>query len=120
MRSLTLPTFCLLALFATASADDMPTTTPACTLSPAELQQRRHELLPGLFKRADHITDLPDGLRLHFAAREGLLTELARIIEAEQTCCNFLRFAITVEPAGGAVTFEVTGPTGTREMLRGL
>jgi hypothetical protein len=49
-----------------------------------------------------------------------LLAELARIIEREQDCCSFLSFQITVEASGGPVTFDITGPVGTRDMLKSL
>ena len=98
----------------------------ACKLSPEQLQKQRQELLPGLFKRADNLTDLTglpdaaDGIRLYFVHRPGLLAELARIIGREQDCCSFLSFQITVGPSGGPVTFDITGPTGTRDMLKAL
>ena len=92
--------------------------SPVCSLTPEQLQQRRQALITGLLKRADQVTDLDDGLRLHFAYRAGLLAELTRVIEQEQDCCNFLRFQLSVEPSAGPITFEVTGPPGTRQMLR--
>ncbi len=95
----------------------------ACTLSPDQLQKQRQKLLLGLLKRADSVSDLSggvDGIRLHFKQRSGLLAELARIIEREQDCCSFLSFNIAVEPAGGAVTFDVSGPAGTRDLLKSL
>lgn len=92
----------------------------ACALSPNELNARREQLLPGLMKRAEQVTDLEDGLRLHFQSTPGLLAEFAQIIESERTCCSFLRFRIDVEPDSGPVTFDMTGPAGTREMLRAL
>ncbi len=95
----------------------------SCKLSPEQLQKQRHKLLPGLFKRADKrldLTDGVDGVRLHLKQRPGLLAELARIIEREQDCCSFLAFNIAIEPSGGAVTFDITGPVGTRDMLKSL
>ena len=92
----------------------------ACTLTPAELQERREQLLPGLFRRADEVTDLENGLRLRFSTKPGLLAELAGIIEQERGCCSFLRFQLTAEPSTGPIVFDVTGPPGTREMLRAL
>lgn len=91
-----------------------------CTLTPAELSARRQQLLPGLIERADEVTDLENGLRLRFTTRPGVLAELTRIIEQERTCCSFLRFQLTTEPGTGPIVFEVTGPPGTREMLRTL
>lgn len=92
----------------------------ACALSPAQLKELRAQLIPGLMERAAEVTDLDDGLRMRFESRAGLLAELAAVIEQERTCCSFLRFAITVEAGGGSILFEVTGPTGTRELLRSL
>jgi hypothetical protein len=94
--------------------------SPVCSLSPEQLQQRRQALIPGLLKRAENVTDLEDGLRLRFGHRAGLLADLTGVIEQEQDCCSFLRFHLSVEPNGGPVTFEVTGPAGTRQMLRSL
>ncbi len=111
----------LAAVFLTAcSTTHMSSSGPSCNLSPSQLRAQREQLLPGLFKRADKVSDLPNGLRLHFASHPGLLADMARIIEQEQVCCSFLRFALTVESGGGAITFEITGPPGTRETLKAL
>ncbi len=92
----------------------------ACTLPSPELRRRRKELLPGLLTRAKQVIDLENGLRLRFAARPGLLIELARIVEQEQICCSFLSFQLSTKPGRSGITLEVTGPPGTREMLREL
>jgi hypothetical protein len=92
----------------------------ACTLTPGELASRREQLLPGLMERAEEVTDIEDGLRMRFESRPGLLAELVGVIDQERTCCSFLRFHLTAAPGTGPVTFEVTGPPGTREMFRAL
>lgn len=89
-------------------------------MSPDELRQRRQELIPGLLERATEVVDVEDGLRLRFTSSPGLLMSLASVTEQEQSCCSFLRFRILVEPHAGDVELEVTGPAGTREMLRAL
>ncbi len=38
----------------------------------------------------------------------------------EQDCCSFLRIRLTMEASEGPVTFDVTGPEGTADMLRKL
>jgi hypothetical protein len=48
------------------------------------------------------------------------LATIARAVEAERHCCRFLRFGITVEPDGGPVFLELTGPAGTREFIGAL
>ena len=91
-----------------------------CTLTPEQRERDREELLPGLLARAAEVTDLDNGLRLSFTNRPGLVAELAAMMEQERSCCRFLRFQLTAEPAGGAIVLEVTGPPGTREVLRSL
>lgn len=107
---------------ALAGPTTMPTpdASPTCSLSPADLAARRHELIPGLFKRASRVDDVENGLRFDFESKPGLLADLSRIMEQERDCCSFLRIRVTMEPGEGPVTFEVTGPKGTGDMLREL
>jgi len=128
MRSTTLCVACLLVCAVSGAATTNPTTMPkpkpsavaSCALSPAELAARRQKLIPGLFKRAKKVEDIPNGLRFTFAGKPGLLADLAKIMDQERDCCSFLRISVTAEPREGPVTFEVTGPKGTAEMLRKL
>ena len=100
-----------------AATDSLPI---VCTLTPEELARRRDGLLPGLIERAALVEELENGLRLRFPNAKGLLTELIQVVEAERCCCTFLRFQLIAEPGEGPITFEVTGPPGTREFLRSL
>ena len=91
-----------------------------CTLTPDALRARRSGLLSDLLRRADADEDLPEGLRLRFAPTAETLATIASAVEAERHCCRFLRFEITVEPDGGPVLLELTGPAGTREFIGAL
>ena len=92
----------------------------ACTLTPDALQARRAGLLSNLLRQMEGREDLPDGLRLRFAPTSETLTTIATAVEAERHCCRFLRFAITIEPDGGPVFLELTGPPGTRDFVAAL
>ena len=92
----------------------------ACTLTSDALRARRSGLLSDLLRRAQGREDLPEGLRLRFAPTSETLATIARAVEAERHCYRFLRFEITVEPDGGPVFLELTGPTGTREFIGAL
>ena len=92
----------------------------ACTLTPDELQSRGAQLLPGLVSRATGRVAIPNGLRWSFPPAEGMIADIAHVIDAERCCCRFLRFLVIVEEDGGPVTLEVTGPPGTREFLEQL
>ena len=93
---------------------------PACSLSPAQLEARRDELLPGFIERAENVTEIRHGMRLRFTHQPGLITELAALIEQEQTCCSFLSFRLITSEGAGPVTLEVRGPRGTTDLLRKL
>ncbi len=88
-----------------------------CTLTSAELRSRGAQLLPGLVARAIRRLPVTNGVRWSFAPAEGVLAELARVIDAERQCCRFLRFVVAAEPDGGPISLEVTGPPGTAQFL---
>ena len=92
----------------------------ACTLSPAALKTRRENVLNQLLRRAQEVQDLPHGCRLRFVPEAGIPAEIARTIDAERACCQFLQFTLTVKAGGGLFTLDLTGPAGTREFLAGL
>ena len=98
----------------------MPDLPIVCTLGPAALAARREGPLSDLLRRADDHQDLPEGLRLRFPADGDTFGVIARAVDAERQCCRFLRFQITVEPDGGPVWLELTGPPGTREFMSAL
>jgi hypothetical protein len=89
----------------------------ACTLTEPELAARRAGVLADVRRSQQGVRWLPDGIALGFAAGPGRLAMLATFIELERRCCAFLRFRLTVEPGGGPLWLELTGPPGTREFL---
>ena len=92
----------------------------ACTLTPEALRTRREGLLTDLVRSAERREDLVDGVRLQFAPSAGTINLIARAVEAERHCCRFLRFNMTVEPDGGPLFLELTGPPGTRGFISAL
>src|SRR5262245_35462256 len=91
-----------------------------CTLGPETLKIRRENLLADLLQRVESHEPLPDGYRLHFAVSSEVLTLITRTIDAERQCCRFLRFELTVEPDGGPVVLNLTGPPGTRGFVEAI
>jgi hypothetical protein len=92
----------------------------ACTLGPGALAARRQGLLSELLRRAGTHEELPDGHRLSFVPVEDTLALILNTVDAERHCCRFVRFQIIVEPDGGPVSVELTGPPGTREFVSAL
>jgi hypothetical protein len=91
----------------------------ACRLEPESLRARRDALLPGIVAHAEHIEPIDGGFRLRFADA-ALLTTIASVVDAERLCCPFLAFGLTVAPAGGPISLDITGPAGTQEFLSDL
>jgi DNA-binding transcriptional MerR regulator len=85
----------------------------ACSLSGTDMSARVED-----WKRVLHHVDrrlpLPGGARLELSDRTQL-PALAALVEAEQTCCPFFSFAITVDQRGLAL--EVTAPTDGQDLL---
>lgn len=94
--------------------NDLPV---ACSLMPAELQERRRTMLSKMRAAVTESTELDNGFIYQFTSDGELISELANLIQLEHQCCPFLRFRLTVEPGEGAVSLEMTGPKGTKEFL---
>jgi hypothetical protein len=91
-----------------------------CTLQPGELNARATQLLPGVAATATNRLNIDHGYRFEFAPASDTLSSIVTMIDAERGCCQFLRFQLTIEPAGGPVTLDVTGPPGTQEFLAAM
>jgi hypothetical protein len=93
----------------------------ACRLDAATLNTRRDEMVAALVTRASMRQATENGYRIEFSSDDsGVLAAIAHVVEAERQCCRFLRFQITVEPDGGPIAIDLSGPPGTREFLAGL
>ena len=89
----------------------------ACTLGDRELAERRVGLLSDLRRHRQEARWLSDGVALRFPSGPSVIACVAEFIRLESQCCPFLRFQLTVEPGGGPLWLELTGPVGTRDFL---
>lgn len=87
----------------------------ACSLTGTDMAGRIKEwkrVLDGVTTRRD----LPGGVRLELDDHTGIgIGDLAALIDAEQTCCPFSSFAITLDHRGLAL--EVTAPPDGQDLL---
>lgn len=88
-----------------------------CTLTPDDSKERK-ELLAKLGEQIVERREIDDGLSLRFKPSEDLLARLGKMIDMERQCCRFLKFRLTIEPDDGPVWLELTGPAGTRDILK--
>ena len=99
------------------SKQDLPV---ACSLTDAELQARRSEVLEKAKAAVLEIKELENGCRYRFPSSDLWLKELFNVVSLERRCCPFLNFKLTVEAGDGPIWLELTGPVGTKDFLRTL
>jgi hypothetical protein len=92
----------------------------ACSLTSAELQERRRTILSKVRDSVLETVELESGFAYRFPPDSAIISQLATLVELERQCCPFLRFRITVEEADGPIWLELTGPEGTKELLASL
>jgi hypothetical protein len=91
-----------------------------CTLTEAELRERRQTTLATIREAAIDVTPMPDGYAYRFPAQSEMLFQLSRLVDLERQCCRFLTFRIIVEPGEQPIRLEVTGPPEAKPMIEDL
>jgi hypothetical protein len=84
----------------------------ACSLDPDSVGDRIDEWRETL-ESAKSRQSIPDGVRIVFD-REVNVASLASLAAAEQTCCSFFRFDITID---GEVSMAITGPADAQPVI---
>ena len=91
----------------------------ACTLDaiPADERSAHCSLAAQLFGQLiqEH-RELADGHEFRFRLES--LEALARFIANERKCCPFVNFDLAIGAGSDHLTLRMTGPAGTRELLR--
>jgi MerR family transcriptional regulator, copper efflux regulator len=88
----------------------------ACSLSATEMPDRLTQW-SALLSHMAHRDDIADGVRVSFLP-SAPFDELMRLVAAEQSCCQFFAFAITVDDRG--VALEVHGPPDALPLVHAL
>lgn len=81
----------------------------ACTLTEAEMAERRRTILNSVRSAVLGVTSLPLGYSYRFAPASEVLADLARLVDLERRCCSFLTFRIVVESGNQPICLEITG-----------
>lgn len=89
----------------------------ACTLDVEAMPDRLADWKSILGHASARQRTADGALRVEFAS-DVLLSELTRLVAAEQSCCAFLSFAITVDQRG--IGLEVGGPEGAEELVTAM
>ena len=89
----------------------------ACTLTEAELRERRQTTLDLVRGAALNVTSLPLGYAYRFEPTSDVLKHLSRLVDLERQCCQFLTFRIVVEAGNQPICLEVTGPPEAKAII---
>lgn len=88
----------------------------ACTLSAGSMKGRIADW-NALLAHVEQRDRIPDGIRCVFAPSVPT-DDLIRLVAAEQDCCQFFRFAITVDTRG--VALEVHAPSDAQAIVESM
>jgi hypothetical protein len=91
--------------------------TVACTLTEAELRERRATILDSVRRAVLDITPLPDGYAYRFEPTSEILSQLTRLVDLERQCCAFLTFRIIVAAGRWPICLEITGPPEAKTVI---
>jgi hypothetical protein len=87
-----------------------------CTLTEAELRERRRTVLDSIRDTAISVGENDDGYSFRFIPTPDALAKLSNLVELERQCCQFLTFKIIVKPQQ-PILLEVTGPPGSKAVI---
>lgn len=90
----------------------------ACTLGESGRRKREAQIRDFLRDAAESVSERADGIDVRFPGEADCLREIADLMSIERSCCSFLRFELTVEAGEGPIHLAITGPEGTRQLLR--
>ncbi|HEX2463923.1 MAG TPA: hypothetical protein VHR17_04795 [Thermoanaerobaculia bacterium] len=92
----------------------------ACTLGSAEKRERKSMLERELVPNIQEVEEQANGYVLWFDRADGRLATIASFVELESRCCAFLDFEIRVASAGDRIALVLSGPEGTKQLLKPL
>lgn len=92
----------------------------ACNLTEPEFQKRRATILDKVRAAVVEVKELEGGYGYRFPSEPIFIVELAEMMSLERECCPFLRFNLRLEPSGGPIWMELSGPEGTKKFLTSI
>lgn len=75
------------------------------------------KILDHLIAAKPEVKELANGYELSFKSSKGLYGLATQWTSAENRCCPFFDFALTVHRYGGPMTIRITGPAGVKEFI---
>jgi len=89
-----------------------------CTLSAAELQERKATILNSVRNVVAGRTPIPQGYRYEFPNQGTVSQDVRRLVELEQQCCKFLSFNVTEDE--NTIRLDVIGQPAALAVIENL
>lgn len=89
----------------------------ACTLTEAEMRERRRTILDSVRTAVRSVKPLTMGYTYSFEAKPEVVVQLARLVDLERVCCAFLTFRIVAEAGNESICLEITGPPEAKMLI---
>ena len=86
-----------------------------CTLTTAEMRERRAAVLDLLSERAIRAEETADGYKVTFENGSG--RDIVEFIELERQCCSFFTFTLSYGPESAEPVLTISGPEGSKAFL---
>jgi hypothetical protein len=92
----------------------------ACTPGNVPYEKRERWLALGIqiYAAVKELQELPDGYAFRLPNDEASFLATAEYVTLDRLCCAFLCWDLRSEPEGGPVWLRLTGPEGTKTLLR--
>ena len=90
----------------------------ACSLTEAQLAERRRTVLDSIRNDVVRVVRLPLGYAYDFPDSSEMLERVQQLVELDRGCCGFLTFEI--HRTDSAVRLEITGPTTVIPIIANL
>jgi len=94
-----------------------PLSCDLSALSPAQ-RKRHNELLRYVLTEPLSLKELAEGYEFSFKMEAEVFLKIAEWAVLERVCCPFLSFSLALDPGDGPIRLEITGPPGTKDVLK--
>ncbi len=83
------------------------------------MERQRYDVLRAQVQGAmGQVDELDRGFALRFAMESAVLSAVAEWVVLERRCCPFLDFVLEIRAEHGFAQLTITGPEGTKDVLR--
>ena len=89
-----------------------------CSLTTAELRDRRDTVLRQIRNQVLETSELPNGYSFRFSGADEIVDMVAEFIKTERMCCQFFAFSLDVKGDKSGSSMTLTGPEGVKNFIR--